>query len=143
MSRRVKLLGVSFIMIRRNFAYTINRLIILFFLLSTGFPIAFQSAFAMLTLATVHFLPESPRWLYAVGRHGEGDDVLARLKDKPIDDPALQSERAEIFGAIELEKSTPKLSITSIFWDKSELKVMRRIVTGFTCQWWQQFAGIG
>ncbi|KAF7133855.1 hypothetical protein CNMCM5793_005267 [Aspergillus hiratsukae] len=106
------------------------------------FPVAFQAVFCIATIGMVHFLPESPRLLYDKGRTAEGDDVLCRLKDLPLDHTVLQRERAEIFAAIALERDQPKMTLKRLLFEKSELKLLRRIVIGFSCQCIQQLTGI-
>lgn len=106
------------------------------------FPVAFQAVFAIATIGMVHFLPESPRLLYAKGCTAEGDDVLSRLKDLPLDHPELQREREEIFAAIALERAQPKVTLKKLLFEHSEIKLLRRIVIGFSCQCIQQLTGI-
>jgi hypothetical protein len=43
------------------------------------------------------------RWYYARGRIAEGDDVLSRLHDKPIEHPDIQETKREVFAAIAIE----------------------------------------
>ena len=90
----------------------------------------------------VYFLPESPRLLYDKGHIQEADEVLCRLQDLPIDHPSIERDRNAIFAAIELERSQPKITITGLLNDKSDLKLLRRIIIGFSCQCIQQLTGI-
>ncbi|KAJ5198725.1 uncharacterized protein N7498_007842, partial [Penicillium cinerascens] len=106
------------------------------------FPVAFQAIFSIATIGMVHFLPESPRLLYDKGLITEGDEVLCRLKDLPLEHPVLQKERAEIFAAIELEHNQPKMTLKKLLFEESELKLLRRVIIGVSCQCIQQLTGI-
>lgn len=55
------------------------------------FPIAFQIIFALIILAVVLGLPESPRWLILKGNEDEALQVLGALSDLPYDDPYIHS----------------------------------------------------
>ena len=105
------------------------------------FPIAFQMVFALGTMVMLAFLPESPRWLYAKGRIADGDQVLGRLKNG-LSQERIDYEKEEILAAIELERSS-EIKLSHLVWDKSPLRIHRRIATGMICQWLQQFTGIG
>jgi MFS family permease len=106
------------------------------------FPVAFQAVFCIATIGMVHFLPESPRLLYDKGRVEEADEILCRLKDLPLSHPDLQKERDDIFAAIALEHNQPKMTLRKLLFEKTELKLLRRIVIGFSCQCIQQLTGI-
>jgi MFS family permease len=56
------------------------------------FPIALQIFFALVVLAFIMGLPESPRWLILKGRDQEAVAVLAALADLPEEDKYIQSE---------------------------------------------------
>jgi hypothetical protein len=82
------------------------------------------------------FLPDTPRWYYARGRHDEGDAVLARLNDVPVDSPIVQETKREILLAIEVELEAN----SSIHWtqfltmgiiDRTPMRSIRRICICF------------
>ncbi|RKK92393.1 hypothetical protein BFJ68_g2462 [Fusarium oxysporum] len=106
------------------------------------FPIAFQNVFALVTVATLPFLPETPRWLYSHEFRDEAIGVLARLYDCQEDDPIIHSVTQEIESALRLEHQTAKFSIKDLINDKTPIKKTRRLVLCFMIQFWQQFTGI-
>jgi len=109
---------------------------------SWRFPIAFQAFFAIISLAGMLILPDTPRWYYAQGRLTEGDDVLSRLHDLPVDHEAVQRQRKEILDSIELEEhGQNKLSLKTLVWDNTELRVGRRIRISFLILSIQQMMG--
>lgn len=78
-------------------------------------------------------LPDTPRWYYARGRLDEGDAVLQRLHDLPADHPNVQRQRDEILTTIRLEdEAENRLSLLSLVWDNTELRVGRRIVSDYS-----------
>lgn len=107
-------------------------------------PIAIQCVFAILTLVTIVFLPESPRWLYAKNRIAEGDLVISRLRDIPLDHPIVESTRTAILEVAKIEDSGDHkgLSWRHIIYDPTEVKPTRRIMLGVMLQFLQVFSGI-
>jgi hypothetical protein len=80
--------------------------------------------------------------LDAQGREAEGDDVLQRLHDKPLDHPDVQYVRNEIFEAIKLEaESEHTFNVLDLFWDRSDIRAGRRIRVGFLVLAFQQLMG--
>ncbi|RDW76938.1 hypothetical protein BP6252_04991 [Coleophoma cylindrospora] len=106
------------------------------------FPIAFQIVFALITLFSMPFLPDTPRWLYAHGRQAEALDVLSRLMSCPVDDPQVLRIEEEMKEALNIEKETTSFKWMEIIHDKSDLKNTRRLVLCFMIQLMQQFTGI-
>jgi hypothetical protein len=109
---------------------------------SWRFPIAFQSCFAIISLAGMFLLPDTPRWYYAKGRTLEGDSVLMRLHELPLEDEKVIHQKREILMSIELEEhGQNKLSLISLLWDNTELRVGRRIRISFLVLSIQQMMG--
>ncbi|KAK5949441.1 hypothetical protein OHC33_009615 [Knufia fluminis] len=110
---------------------------------SWRFPIAFQAFFAVVSGLGMFFLPDTPRWYYAKGRNQEGDDVLSRLHDRPLDDPAVQEMKQEIMATIKLEEEEEnKFNVLHLFWDTTDLRAGRRIRISFLVLSIQQMMGI-
>lgn len=110
---------------------------------SWRFPIGFQAFFATVSIVGMFFMPDTPRWYYARGRNEEGDDVVARLHDRPVEDPAVQTMRGEILAAIKLEdEDEHKFNVIDLFWDRSDLKAGRRIRISFMILSLQQMMGM-
>lgn len=79
---------------------------------------------------------------YAKGRTEEGDSVLSQLHDLPIEHENVREQKKEIMNSIELEEHEEnKLSFTSLVWDKTELRVGRRIRIAFLILSFQQMMG--
>ena len=106
------------------------------------FPVAFQIAFAIPTLCLLPFLPESPRFNYAKGRHDKADIALAALKAAPIDSEIVQTEKKQILAAIELEDHLGEFNWRAIFWDTSGQKIHIRMLLVVTIQALQELPGL-
>jgi Sugar (and other) transporter len=106
------------------------------------FPIGFQAAFAIVSGIGMFLLPDTPRWYYAKGRIEEGDDVLARLHDRPVDDSAVQEMKEAILASIKLEEEEEhKFNVLDLFWDRTDLRSGRRIRIAFLILSMQQMMG--
>ncbi|KAG7150209.1 Major facilitator superfamily transporter mfsA like protein [Verticillium longisporum] len=107
-------------------------------------PIGLQVIFALCAGGLVLLLPDTPRWYYARGRIEEGDETIGRLLDAPIDDPRVLEIKHSILASIALEESSPErgFQITDLLWDRSDLRVGRRIRISFLILAIQQMMGI-
>ncbi|RAL17142.1 sugar porter family MFS transporter [Aspergillus homomorphus CBS 101889] len=101
------------------------------------FPLAFQIFFALIILAFVLFLPESPRWLILKGREDEAREVLYSLNGKN-DVTFIETEFAEIKATV-LEMA--KGSFRDMF-TMTEDRHFHRVVLAYVNQMFQQITGI-
>ncbi|KAF2102983.1 MFS transporter [Rhizodiscina lignyota] len=104
------------------------------------FPIAFQTVYIILTWAMIFFLPESPRYLYAMGHTADADDVMARIYSVSPDSAVVANHRQDVFTAIEAEKEQ-KFGIKNLFYDDSSIRTTWRLWLCFLVQFFQQMDG--
>ena len=76
------------------------------------------------------------------GRIEEADEISGLLKDLPLDHQDFLNEKRVILDAVKFEHSQPKMTVRQLLFEKSELKLLRRVVIGFSCQCIQQLTGI-
>ncbi|OJJ50375.1 hypothetical protein ASPZODRAFT_13459 [Penicilliopsis zonata CBS 506.65] len=103
------------------------------------FPIAVQVLFALYLLATVPFLVESPRWVAHHRSLDEATLIIARLHDRPVDDPLVLQIREEIRHALEDEQESA--SWADLFRNGGQQNC-RRMLLGFGVLYMQQLTGI-
>jgi hypothetical protein len=103
-------------------------------------PIAFQVVFILLAWATIFFLPESPRYLYACGAVEDADNIMARIYSVPVDGAEVAKDRADVFAALEIGKEY-KFSFKNLFYDTSPVNTTWRLWLGVLCQLLQQMDG--
>lgn len=105
---------------------------------SWRFPIAFQIVFALILLAFILELPESPRWLILKGQEDEALTVISSLADLDPTDHLVLTEFAEIKDSV--------LELKGVRW--GDLFTMgpernfHRVVLGYVNQVFQQISGI-
>jgi hypothetical protein len=94
-------------------------------------PSAFQGLFAVLSIAILPFVPESPHWLIYKGRRQEALEVLALTHaDGDVQAPTVLARFKEIDDTLEWEKSVGKTtSLKEVVKTKSN---MRRIMLVFS-----------
>lgn len=87
-------------------------------------------------------LPDTPRWYYARGHFEKADQVVCNLFDALIDDPRVQDMKQSILANIALENQDGiKFRVIDLIWDKSALRVGRRIRISFLILSLQQMMG--
>jgi sugar porter (SP) family MFS transporter len=105
------------------------------------FPLAFQAAFCLLTLSTILFLPESPRYLYEKGFLDEADHIMARIYSVEIDNQLVLGHRREVLEALKAENEYP-FKLIDLIWDSSPLNITWRVWICVIIQCLQQLGGI-
>ncbi|EXJ72620.1 uncharacterized protein A1O5_03766 [Cladophialophora psammophila CBS 110553] len=79
-------------------------------------PSLLQGAYPLVQLCFFWWVPESPRWLVAKGRHEEARRTLARFHtDGDEEHPLIEFEMTEISRAIETEKETVGTGWSTLF----------------------------
>ncbi|KAK7047782.1 hypothetical protein VNI00_006110 [Paramarasmius palmivorus] len=112
--------------------------------ISWRFPIAFQLVFSVILLATVPWLPESPRWLLAHGHEREGTAVLAALEggQTTVKDPHILEQKMEILEAVRIERECAPSWSDVLHGRTGNTGMIKRLVLGAGTQWMQQLGGI-
>lgn len=105
---------------------------------SWRFPLAFQIFFALIILAFVMFLPESPRWLVLKGHEHRATEVLSALLDDDPQSTIVQNELVAIKATV-LEMS--KGSLRDMF-TMTEDRHFHRTMLAYVNQMFQQISGI-
>lgn len=105
---------------------------------SWRFPLAFGAFWALIVVATVPLLPESPRWLLKKGRAEEARMVLSALEGVPEDDAQVKSDIDEIVDSLEI---TGQGRFADIF-KNGELRLFNRAFLAAAGQCFQQMSGI-
>lgn len=108
---------------------------------SWRFPIAFQIFFALVTIALVAFLPESPRWLVLRDRIEEASQVLGRLRAKSAHDPVVMAEVQLLSDSVATQMAEQNgVGMREIF-NGGSRQTLRRILLGMGTQFMQQMGG--
>ncbi|AGO14254.1 AaceriAFL205Cp [[Ashbya] aceris (nom. inval.)] len=102
-------------------------------------PLGLCFAWAILMIAGMVFVPESPRYLVEAGKFEDAKRSLARSNKVPMDDPSIQAEFDNIQAGIELERMAGSASWGELFSVKS--KILQRVVMGIMVQSLQQLTG--
>jgi hypothetical protein len=98
---------------------------------------------ALISAVGFLLLPDTPRWYFAKGRYEEGLNVLSRLHSEPADHPAVQEMKEAILVSIRLEETEEhKFNWMDLFWDRSDLRVGRRVRISFFILSIQQMMGL-
>jgi Na+/melibiose symporter-like transporter len=113
-------------------------------------PIAFQTIFAVLSGVSMVFLPDTPRWYYARDNIPEGDKTLSRIFGvyrKGVTNhgnvPEIQVVKQTIMENFHVEEeSSNRLTLLSLIWDNTPLRVGRRVRISFLILAIQQSMGI-
>ncbi|KAE8333661.1 general substrate transporter [Aspergillus sergii] len=104
-------------------------------------PLALSFLFPLIVLASVFFLPESPRWLVLVGRTGDAVRSLAAYRGLSVEDEAIQAEIASIESALELTEQSSHFKLREVFSGKSEDRLFYRFTLCMVIQFFQQMCG--
>jgi hypothetical protein len=106
--------------------------------------------FAILSGVSMIFLPDTPRWYYARDNIPEGDKTLSRIYGvyrKGVtnhgDVPEIQAMKQNIMETFHVEEeSSNRLTLLSLVWDNTPLRVGRRVRISFLILAIQQSMGI-
>ncbi|KAI5276016.1 hexose carrier protein [Aureobasidium subglaciale] len=108
---------------------------------SWRFPLAFQCFYALVTVAMLPWLVESPRWLISRGRIDEAQVVISRLYGRSTEDVEVRNFVESITSGLQHEAETSKGSWEDLV-SKDRLHSRRRVLLGAGTQFMQQWGGI-
>ena len=109
------------------------------------FPLGVLTAPALFLIATVWFIPESPRWLVGNGKIDLAREILAKVRgDIPLHDPELEHEMAQLIAMAETAKHKRNSLYNIILCGRysGRLHLGRRAVLSFSALFLMMMTGI-
>ncbi|PVH72316.1 general substrate transporter [Cadophora sp. DSE1049] len=106
---------------------------------SWRFPLAFPIVFALIILAFLPFLPDSPRWLVKKGRIEEARAVMAILEDVDENSPTVEEDIVKMQYSLE---EMGKGSFKELLSNKED-RLLNRTLLPMFATFSQQINGIG
>lgn len=108
---------------------------------SWRFPIALQILFAILLIAGVAVLPESPRWLFVHGHEEAASQIIADLNNSNIEDEGTQREIRIIVEGINASAQISGGTTNRELFVGGKKQHFRRMAIGASSQIFQQLGG--
>ena len=107
------------------------------------FPLCLQCLPALVLLLGSPWLPRSPRWLIAKGKHEEAKIVLQKLRQSPDDPDNLVAKEEYFQTAEQIRLEAERLSTYGNVWNAVLRKksYRKRMAIGFLTQWGAEFGG--
>lgn len=102
------------------------------------FPLAVQIILSLVVMASIFFLPESPRWLMKKGREQEARKVLAALLDTDPDSEAVNKDIGDIQQSLTISGKASWGDMVKM----GEQRLFHRTILAATGQMFQQMCGI-
>ena len=93
-------------------------------------PIACQVVFAIVVIVLVFGLPESPRYLYKVGRNEEALQVLCDVYDGTPDSEKIRIEQEDILETLETERETGEYRWSQLL-KRDEVQTGKRVLLAY------------
>ena len=109
------------------------------------FPLGVLTAPSLFLIATVWFIPESPRWLVGNGKVDLAREILAKVRgDIPLNDPELEHEMAQLIAMAETAKHKRNALYNIILGGRysGRLHLGRRAVLSFSALFLMMMTGI-
>ncbi|KAF2012811.1 glucose transporter-like protein [Aaosphaeria arxii CBS 175.79] len=101
-------------------------------------PIAVQFLWSLILVIGLLFLPETPRYLIKVDKYDEAAKALGKLRQLPVDHPAVVEELNEVQANHAYEMSLGKATYLDCF----KGTMGKRLLTGCLLQALQQLTGV-
>ena len=104
-------------------------------------PIACQMVFAFVVIFLVFGLPESPRYLYKMGRNEEALQVLCDVYDGKPGDEKIVREQDDVLEALETEQKAGEYKWSQLL-KRDEVQTGKRVLLAYGMQFMNQMGGI-
>jgi hypothetical protein len=101
---------------------------------------AFHCVPALLLIALIRMLPDTPRYLASVGRHEEAHEVLKQLRGAKVSDAEFEREYAEICEAAKHSTRSTPVEFAKILVGKSKDPSPHLARRAWLCVWLQMMA---
>ena len=102
------------------------------------FPLSMSIFWALLVLAALPVVPESPRWLVKKGRVDDARHVLSAIADADLNSPEINVALSDIETSLEASGEGRFLDIFKM----GELRMFNRVLLASAAGCYQQFCGI-
>ena len=86
-------------------------------------------------------VPESPRYLYKIGKNEEALQVLCDVYDASPEDPKIAREQKDVLTALEIERRAGEYKWSQLF-KRDEVQTGRRVLLAYGMQFMNQMGGI-